>query len=81
MGPEGMNSVRLVGFDLVKQNVKYLDLEIIDFLISQQPEEQGYLGIQTLYTALALKQRVSTLKSTPVDIITKENIKQYLACK
>jgi|APSaa5957512622_1039677.scaffolds.fasta_scaffold32212_2 LacI family transcriptional regulator len=77
----GMNSVRLVGFDLVKQNVKYLDLEIIDFLISQQPEEQGYLGIQTLYTALALKQRVSTLKSTPVDIITKENIKQYLACK
>ncbi|MCD6346027.1 MAG: LacI family DNA-binding transcriptional regulator [Bacteroidales bacterium] len=77
----GIGDIRLLGFDLVSQNLHYLKRNYIDFLISQQPEEQGYSGIQTLYSVLVQHQDVSLIKNMPIDIITKENLTQYLECK
>lgn len=77
----GLENVRLAGYDLVEQNIQYLEDEVIDFLISQQPEEQGYLGIQALYSHLALNQMPAPLKLTPIDIITRENLAYYLNCR
>ena len=75
-----MENIRLAGFDLVQQNLEYLNSEIIDFLISQQPEEQGYLGIQTLYSVLVQNQDIIPQKYTPIDIITRENLSDYITC-
>lgn len=72
---------RLVGFDLVPENIEYLREEMIDFLISQQPEEQAYTGIQTLYSVIVLKQNVDPVKYSAIDIITRENLSDYLQCQ
>ncbi len=73
-----MSGIRLVGFDLVHQNLEHLQDEKIDFLISQQPEDQGYLGIQTLYSVLVQKQTVEPIKYSAIDIITRENVSHYM---
>src|SRR5690606_23044934 len=39
----------LIGYDLSEENIKYLKDGTIDFLIGQRPEEQGYLGIMSLF--------------------------------
>lgn len=75
-----LQGIRLLGFDLVSQNLKLLEEELIDFLICQQPEEQGYLGVQTLYSVLVQKQSVEPVKYSSIDIITRENISHYLNC-
>jgi len=76
-----MSDVRLVGYDLVKENMNYLRKDVIDFLISQQPEEQGYIGINTLFHVLVNKKEVPALQSIPIDIITRENLDQYPKCQ
>jgi len=75
-----MTKIRVLGFDLVEQNLKHLQSETIDFLISQQPEEQGYLGIQTLYSVLIQNQFAEKQRHTPIDIITLENLDHYINC-
>ncbi len=73
--------IRLLGFDLVKANIDYLNKEMIDFLISQQPEDQGYQGIQSLYSILVQKNSLPSVKHTAIDIITSENLKSYVSCR
>lgn len=67
-------NIRLIGFDLLEKNIEYLNEEVIDFLISLKPEEQGYLGVMTLYKKLLLQSEVIRQNYIPLDIITKENI-------
>ena len=55
---QGLNHVRLLGYDLLPENVEYLRKGIVDFLISQKPEEQGYRGIMTLFNMIILKKEV-----------------------
>ena len=50
---------------------------VIDFLISQKPEEQAYKGIMQLFNALILKKEPEPVQFLPVDIIMKENIENY----
>lgn len=66
--------VRLVGYDLIPNNLKYLDAGTIDFLINQKPEVQGYQGVQLLYKYLVLKQEVQSRIFMPLEIVTKENM-------
>lgn len=75
-----IQGVRLLGFDLVPQNIELLEEELIDFLICQQPEEQGYLGIQTLYSVIVQNLSIDPVKYSSIDIITRENISHYLNC-
>lgn len=72
-----MQKINLVGYDLLPQNVEALKGGLIDFLISQKPEEQGYKGIMTLFNKLVLKREVEMKQYIPIDIITKENIDYY----
>ena len=72
--------IRLIGYDLVDENQTYLKEGIIDFLISQKPEEQGYWGIQALYSGIVLNLPQESCRYTPIDIITAENLSQYLEC-
>ncbi|WP_317128125.1 LacI family DNA-binding transcriptional regulator [Flavobacterium sp. 245] len=68
-----IKGVRIIGFDLLKDNIEYLNKGIIDFLINQRPEEQGYMGINYLYKKLVLKETVEAVHYIPLEIILKEN--------
>lgn len=69
--------VILIGYDLVKKNRRFLEQNIIDYIISQQPEVQGYRGVYSLYRHLILKQPCKKNVLMPIDIITKENCTYY----
>ncbi|MGN7818592.1 LacI family DNA-binding transcriptional regulator [Chitinophaga sp. 22536] len=70
--------ILLIGYDFTKENVSRLDQGHIDFLICQQPQEQGYRGIMALYQHLVMKVPVEKTHFMPIDIITKENHAFYI---
>ena len=70
--------IRLVGYDLVEANLHYLEKEVIQFLINQNPLGQGYWGIHQLANYLVFKKDIAPIKFLPLDIITKENLDYYL---
>jgi LacI family transcriptional regulator len=57
----------------LKPNLEFLNDGTIDFLINQKPEEQGFLAINYLYKKLVLKEELSDINYTSVEIIIKEN--------
>lgn len=67
----------LVGYDFLPQSIEHLKKGIIDFLICQKPQEQGYKGIMALYQSVVLNSEVEPTYFMPIDIITKENYKSY----
>jgi LacI family transcriptional regulator len=74
----GLNrKIALIGYDLIEENVDFLKKGVIDFLISQKAETQGYMGIQTLYRQLVLKHPGEKNVWMPIDIINKENLVYY----
>jgi LacI family transcriptional regulator len=73
----GLMNVRLIGHDLLKENVAFLKKEWVDFLICQRPEEQGYNALDTLFRFVVQKTWVNNNNYTPIDIIVKENVDFY----
>lgn len=73
----GRSGIRVIGHDLISENIHYLKKGIVDFLICQRPEEQGYNSVFTLFNHMVLKKSVKTDNYTSIDIITKENIEYY----
>jgi LacI family transcriptional regulator len=71
------NDIKLIGHDLVKWNVEFLKKGIVQFLICQRPEEQGYKAINKLFKFVVEKNSISNQTYTSIDIITKENIDYY----
>jgi LacI family transcriptional regulator len=69
--------VKLIGYDLIKENVEYLKEGAIDFIISQMSERQGYESVYALFKNVVLKQKVNKRKFMQIDIITKENLEHY----
>lgn len=72
-----LGNIRMIGYDLLESNVHYLKKGTIDFLISQNPVNQGFKGIMDLFNTLVLKQPNSSALPMPIDIITKENVDFY----
>jgi len=73
-----IDRIKLIGYDLVPQNLNYLNLGFIDFLINQNPLGQGYWGIYQLANHLVFKKDIAPIKFLPLDIITQENLEYYL---
>jgi len=69
--------IHIIGYDLIDENVRYLREGVIDFLISQQPERQGYEGIYALYRHVILKEPVPKQVTMQIDIVTSENVDFY----
>jgi LacI family transcriptional regulator len=69
--------VHIIGYDLIDENVLYLREGTIDFLISQQPERQGYEGIVALYRHVVLKEPVPKKVMMQIDIVTSDNVDFY----
>ena len=70
--------IKIVGFDLIEENLKYFRRDKINFLINQNPSEQGFLGIMNLFKHLILKENVDKKQYLPLDIVVKENVDYYL---
>jgi LacI family transcriptional regulator len=72
-----LENLKVIGHDLVKWNVEFLNKDIVQFLICQRPEEQGYNAINKLFRFVVEKNNISDQSYTSIDIITKENIDYY----
>jgi len=72
-----LTGIRVIGHDLINENIAFLKKGIVDFLICQRPEEQGYRAIISLFEYLILKKEVNNENYTSIDIITKENLDYY----
>jgi LacI family transcriptional regulator len=66
-------SIRLLGYDLIPENIEFLEDGTVDFLISQKPFDQGYLGIRALFNLVILKKTIPREHYLPIAILTREN--------
>jgi LacI family transcriptional regulator len=69
-----LNKLRIVGFDTTPKNVESIKNGRITFLISQKSFNQGYNSVITMSNFLIHKEKPNKELSTPLEIITKENI-------
>ena len=70
--------VRLIGYDLLEQNVSYLKQDVISYLIAQRPDKQAYLSIRDMCRELIFKQHTKRINYVPIDVLIKENIEDYV---
>jgi LacI family transcriptional regulator len=75
----GKKDIRLIGYDLLTENLKYLRSGTIDFLINQDPKRQAFLGIRYLVNHLLFKEKTPDLDLFPLQVITKQNLDSYLS--
>ena len=75
---KGINSINLIGYDLLDSNVRFLKSGTTRFLIGQRPEEQTYKGIKKLFEYLSLHKIPDKIEYLPVDIVTSENVDFFL---
>jgi len=68
---------KIIGYDLIPQNIALLREGKIDFLICQKPELQGFRAIHLLFDSLVKKEIIKKENYTSIDLITKENIDFY----
>lgn len=72
------SDIRLIGYDTLDENVRYLKNDVISHLIGQRPDKQAYFTVRDMCNALILKQEVKKINYIPIDILIKENIEDYL---
>jgi len=70
--------IRIVGFDLLPENIAFLREGRIQFLINQNPVEQGYLALMSLVNTLIFEKEVHSIQHLPLDIVVSENVDYYL---
>jgi LacI family transcriptional regulator len=66
--------IRLVGYDLIEENITCLRRGLIDFIIDQKPEQQGYKGIYALFRHVVMQEHVEPEIMMPLTIVTRENV-------
>ena len=71
-------NVRLIGYDLLDQNVSYLQQGVISYLIAQRPGKQAYFTVRDMCKELIFKQKIKKINYMPIDILIKENIDDYM---
>ncbi|MDR1343614.1 MAG: LacI family DNA-binding transcriptional regulator [Prevotellaceae bacterium] len=72
-----IRNIRTIGYDLLERNVQYLKNGMVECLIAQRPQLQGYYGLTALARHLAFKQVSKSVCYMPIDILFKENITDY----
>lgn len=72
-----IRNIRTVGYDLLERNVQYLKSGMVECLIAQRPQLQGYYGLTALARYLAFHQPSKSVCYMPIDILFKENINDY----
>lgn len=70
--------IKLIGYDMLDENIRYMKRGVINFLINQNPKRQAFLGVQHLVSHLILKKGAPAEDLLPLEIISQENIDSYL---
>ena len=70
--------IRLVGFDLVAENIAHLKNGGIDYIISQSPVQQGKRAVKTLFEFFLYGKAPDKIQYIPLDVIIRENVDFYL---
>lgn len=71
--------VKLVGYDMLQENIALMKKGVINFLINQNPKRQAFLGINHLVGHLILHKPAPSRDLLPLEIISRENLESYLA--
>jgi LacI family transcriptional regulator len=71
-------AIKLIGYDMLEENIRFMQKGIINFLIHQNPEMQAFLGVNHLVGHLILKKTAPVQELLPLEIISPENINSYL---
>jgi LacI family transcriptional regulator len=74
----GKQKIRLIGYDILDENLKYLRTGTIDFLINQNPKRQAFLSISHLANHLVFKKCAPKQDLFPLEVITQQNLDSYL---
>ena len=72
-----IKGIRMIGYDLLQENVAYLRSGVIDYLIAQRPQHQAYRVLRDLCRNIVLQQPVQRINYMPIDILMSENIDYY----
>ncbi len=72
-----LTGLKIIGHDYLTDNISYLKNDIVQFLICQRPEEQGYNAVNKLFRHIVQKRRIEKVNYTSIDILTKENVDYY----
>jgi len=70
--------IKLIGYDMLEENIRFMQKGIIHFLINQNPKRQAFLGVNHLVNHLILKKTAPPQDLLPLEIISPENINSYL---
>lgn len=68
----------IVGYDLLKSNIEYLNNKMIDFLIHQNPRKQAYLGTSLLIEHFIFNKKIPKEILLPIEIVNSENVNEYI---
>lgn len=74
----GKQKIRLIGYDILEENLKYLQRGTIDFLINQNPKRQAFLSISHMANHLIFKKDAPEKELFPLEVITQQNVESYL---
>jgi LacI family transcriptional regulator len=70
-----LEKLELIGFDNTPQNIECLKKDLVSFIISQKPFDQGYEAVRFMTDFLRIKKNILNNKIyLPIDILTKENV-------
>ena len=78
LNEKGLKNIRLVGFDLIKNNIGLMKSGHIDFLINQNPRRQARKSLNAFVNAMVFKEEVVAEELFPIEIITRNNLDSYL---
>lgn len=69
--------VIIIGFDLLAENITALQNGHIDFLINQNPKQQGFLAIKSIVNHLIFGQAIQERQYVSLDIVVNENVRHW----
>ena len=72
-----IQDIKLIGYDTLDQNLKYLNRGKITYLINQNPSLMGYLGMIYLAKYLVFKTYPQQYNFLPLDVILPENVSYF----
>jgi LacI family transcriptional regulator len=68
----------IVGFDLLEENIDLLEKDKIDFILNQNPKNQGKYGLMSLFDHFIYSKPIQKIHYLQTDIVVKENYKNYI---
>lgn len=68
-----VNIVKIIGFDNTSEEIRYMEKDVIQSLVVQNPFSMGYLGVKYAYDAIN-NVKVPEIVDTGLTVIDKENM-------